>query len=67
MSEGKAALGSDAVLWLVEGLRRLDDVPAKERDALVNLLWNADLVTLHFNPEFPSSLAYRATCGKTSL
>ena len=42
----KIALGRDMIAWLISGLQKLDDVPTDQRDALIKLLYNAQMVSL---------------------
>ena len=47
----RIALGRDMIAWLISGLQKLDDVPADQRDALIKLLYNAELVSLQLRGE----------------
>ena len=53
-----AVFGPDIVRLLVLGLQRLDavDVDPTQRDAIVGMLWQADIVQLAWGFEIPTSL-----------
>ncbi len=66
----KATLGTDLVLVLVKALQAFEDpkIDAVNKDALIAMLWGADMVVLHYESSYngermPCSLAHRHGSG----